>query len=262
MEIVSDKPVVMSFTDHDPSGGAGIQADVETLFSMGCHCSSIATAITAQDTWEHKDSFLTSPAVLIEQARAILEDMHVAAFKIGQVGCMENIQAIYSIIMDYPTPPLVLDPSLSNRYVLGNDEIIAGMRAMLLPIAEVTTANLHELRILATSGDTIDACAQELVESGCKYLLVSDVSPRSSIVTNVLYDETGEIQRRDWPRLPHSYIGSGSTLAACVAAHLAHGFDVPTAIEKAQHYTWHSLEKGRRIGMGQHIPNRLFWHDS
>ena len=264
MEIVPDTPVVMTFSDHDPSGGSGIQADVETLFSMGCHCSSIATALTAQDTWEHKDSFFTSPSVLIEQARAILEDMNVSAFKVGQVGCVENVQAIHSILTDYPSPPLVLDPSLGLSLGLDSvhEQLSDAIASLLCPLTEIVSINLQELRSLASFGDTLEACVQELIESGCRYVLVSDVNARSSIVTNVLFDEEGELRRRDWPRLPHSYIGSGTTLSASLAAHLAHGFDVPNAVQKAQSYTWNSLKGGRRLGMGQHIPNRMFWNDT
>lgn len=267
MEIVPVTPVVMSFSDHDPSGGAGIQADVETLFSMGCHCSSIATALTAQDTWEHKDSFFTSPSVLIEQARAILEDMNVSAFKVGQVGCIENVQAIHSILMDYPDPPVVLDPSLTLGLAMGlemasHDQLSGAVSSMLCPLTRVASINLQELHYLATFGDTLEASVHELIESGCGHVLVRDIQPRSTIVTNVLFDDEGEVQRTDWPRLPHSFIGSGSTLSASITAHLAHGFDVPSAVQKAQSYTWNSLKEGRRLGMGQHIPNRMFWHDS
>ncbi len=267
MEIVPDTPVVMTFTDHDPSGGSGIQADVETLFSMGCHCSSIATALTAQDTWEHKDSFFTSPSVLIEQTRAILEDMNVSAFKVGQVGCIENAQAIHSILTDYPTPPVVLDPSLTVGLSLelesiSHEQLAGAISSLLCPLTEVATINLSELRSLAAFGDTLEACVQELIETGYRYVLVSDVNARSSIATNILYDADGEALRNDWTRLPHSYIGSGTTLSASIAAHLAHGFDVTTAVTKEQRYTWNSLKGGRRLGMGQHIPNRMFWHDA
>ena len=164
---------------------------------MDCHCSSIATALTAQDTWEHKDSFFTSPSVLIEQARAILEDMNVSAFKVGQVGCIENVQAIHTILPDYPEPPVILDSSLTMGLAMGlemtsHDQLAGAIGSMLCPLTRIASINLQQLHYLATFGDTFEACVQELIESGCDQVLVRDIQPRTTIVTNVLFDEEGE----------------------------------------------------------------------
>lgn len=262
MTIVPQPPVVMAFSDLDPSGAAGVQADVETLFSMGCHCTSVATSITAQDTFEFRDSVSIDPDVITEQARAILEDMSVTAFKVGLVNSVENVHAIYRILLDYPEKPVVFAPALNSLHSHFSMQIVESIRTLLLPLTHIVTINLKEAHLLCPQSDTLEASVQEILDVGTEYVLVNDVGKDKQLTLNRLHTSTGECREWHWQRLPHSYLGSGSTLVASIAAHVAHGFDPVTAIEKAQRYTWNSLKNGRRMGMGQHMPNRMFWHDN
>ena len=107
-------PLVMSFAASDPSGGAGLQADILTISSIGCHPLSVVTAITVQDTSGVDDVLAIDPEWVVDQARAMLEDVPVAAFKIGLLGSVENIAVIAEILADYPDIPLVLDPVLAS----------------------------------------------------------------------------------------------------------------------------------------------------
>ena len=193
-------PVVMAFSDHNSCGGSGVQADVETLFSIGCHCSSVPTALTAQDTHEFKDTFATEPAILIGQARAVLEDMMVAAFKIGRVESIRNIEVIHTILTDYPDPPIILEPAFTslNRQVTANT--IDAFRALLLPLATIVTVNVQEAHYLACHGDSLDACAHEILDSGCKYVLISGTNTDIETVTNTLYSRAGNI--KSWGLAP------------------------------------------------------------
>ena len=136
-------PIVLTFAASDPTGGAGIQADLMTLSAMGCHALSVLTALTVQDT-AGVDSVLAIDSEWVDnQARALLEDMPVAAFKIGLLGSVENIAAIADILSDYPDIPVVLDPVLASGRgdELANDEIIYAMRELLLPQTTVLTPN-------------------------------------------------------------------------------------------------------------------------
>jgi hydroxymethylpyrimidine/phosphomethylpyrimidine kinase len=255
-------PVVMTFADLDPSGAAGIQADVETLFSMGCHCSSIATAITAQDTYEYHDSIATDPVMMTEQARAILEDMLVSVFKVGQVGSIDTLQAIYAILRDYPEKPVIYQPSLPLQSRLFTDHLLTHIRNLLLPLSSIITINTLEANFLAPQADTIKACINEILDAGPEYVLVTGIGGDLRKFNNALYTNAGLQKRWEWERLPHTYQGSGSTLSASIAAHIAHGFDAVTSIEKAQNYTWHTLKNARRLGMGNYVPNRMYWINS
>jgi hydroxymethylpyrimidine/phosphomethylpyrimidine kinase len=261
MNDASIMPVVMAFAGSDPSGGAGLQADIETLASMGCHTTPVITAVTVQDTQQLFRFQAMDASLVIEQARAVLEDIPVAAFKIGMIGSVENAEAIHTILMDYPDAPVVLDPLIAAEGggELANDELIDAMVNLLFPLSTVLTPNSEEARAFAPEADTLDACAQELLEMGSEYILITGTHENTPHVVNNLYGENRLLESYTWDRLPARYHGSGCTLAAAIAGLLSQGLPPTTAVLEAQEYTWTSLENAHRIGMGQHIPNRLFW---
>jgi len=260
-------PLVMSFAATDPSGGAGLQADLLTISSMGCHPLSVVTAITVQDTSGVDDVLPIDPEWVVDQARAMLEDVPVAAFKIGLLGSVENIAAIAEVLADYPDIPLVLDPVLASGRgdELADEDMLDAMRELLIPQSTIITPNSIEARRLALDEDneeddpTLEECAKRLLHMGCEYVLITGTHEQTPKVVNTLYGENGVISSDSWARLPGIYHGSGCTLSAAIAALLAQGVDVPEAVKEAQEYTWQTLSAGFRPGMGQHIPDRLFW---
>jgi hydroxymethylpyrimidine/phosphomethylpyrimidine kinase len=258
-------PLVLTFAASDPSGGAGMQADLLTLSSMGCHPLSVITALTVQDTLGIEGLLAIDADWVADQARALLEDMPVDAFKVGVLGSVENIAAIAEIVSDYPDVPLVLDPVLASGRgdELATDEMAHAMRELLLPQTTILTPNSMEARRLADIDDedepSLFTCATRLVEAGSEYVLVTGTHEATAQVVNTLYGKSGIVRTDTWPRLPHKYHGSGCTLASAIAAMLANGLDLPEAVREAQDYTWHALEKAYRPGLGQHLPDRLFW---
>ena len=262
-------PIVLSFAASDPSGGAGIQADLMTISSMGCHALSVITALTVQDT-VGIDSVLCFDADWVDdQARKLLEDMPVDAFKIGLLGSTENIEAIAGILSDYPDIPLVFDPVLASGRgdELADEEMIAAIQSLLLPHTTVLTPNSIEARRLVCKSElgedegdlSLEECARRLLAYGCEYALLTGTHENTPQVVNDLYHASGLLRSDRWERLPGSYHGSGCTLASAVAAGLAHGLEVDEAVREAQDYTWQALAAGFRPGMGQFIPDRFFW---
>ena len=275
-------PLVLSFAGSDPTGGAGMQADIMTIASLGCHPLTVITAITVQDS-ERVGAVNPVDADWVEdQARQVLEDMTVSAFKIGLVGSVENVAAIAEVVSDYPDIPLVLDPVLAagNGDDLANEELIAAIRELLIPQTTVLTPNSIEARRLVAADFTgddpaLDDCAYRLLTLGCEYVLITGTHENTAQVVNWLYgpvrhaehlrDEdkdaltVGLVRSDAWTRLPGSYHGSGCTLASAIAAMLANGQEVPAAVREAQEYAWNALKYGFRPGMGQFIPDRFFW---
>lgn len=283
-------PIVLVFAASDPSGGAGMQADILTLASMGCHPLSVITAITVQDT-VGVESVLPMDAEWVEdQARALLEDMPVAAFKVGMIGSVENAAAIAEIVSDYPDIPLILDPVLASGRGddLATDDLISAMIEMLLPQTTILTPNsiearrlaryeeedaLEEIQAEAATGSSDDdheehdssdqpalgECARRLLGRGCEFVLITGTHEPGQQVINTLYNEAGIVRADAWDRLPGSYHGSGCTLASAIAANLANGLELHDAVRDAQDYTWQALQAGFRPGMGQFIPDRFFW---
>jgi hydroxymethylpyrimidine/phosphomethylpyrimidine kinase len=254
-------PVVLCFGGHDPSGGAGLVADTQTLTSLGCHPATVVTAVTAQDTREVKQFEVINTELVIAQGRAVLEDMQVAAIKTGMLASPELVTAVAGIADDYPKIPLVVDPVLASGsgQPLSDNPIEDVLRLLLLPRATVVTPNTDEVMRLAPEADTTAACAHALLSTGCQYVYVTGTHTRTEKVINRLYGDNRELEQLDCERLPGSFHGSGCTLASALAAYLAHGLDVPGAVRKAQDFTWRSLVNALQPGHGQALPDRMHW---
>lgn len=260
--MLDSKPTVMCFSGLDPTGGAGIQADIETLFSVGCHATPVVTALTAQNTQNALSITSTSAALIVQQARAVLEDMPVQCFKIGLVSAIETAEVIHTILKDYESIPVILDPVVAagGGYQFSDAEVLDAIRSLLVPLTTVLTPNTDEIKLLAPAADSLDACANELIEAGCQHVLLTGTHAQTESVENRLYTSHQEATLYNWPRLPESYHGSGCTLAAAIAGYLAHKLTLRDAIQQGQRFTWEALSHGTRMGFGQHIPNRSYWN--
>jgi hydroxymethylpyrimidine/phosphomethylpyrimidine kinase len=264
--IAPSPPQVLVFAASDPSSGAGIQADILTLASLGCHPLTAITALTVQDTVGVQSVHPVSAELLEQQARTILEDMPVAAFKIGVLGSVENVLAVAEITSDYPEIPLIFDPVLASGRgdTLSGEAIISAIREILLPQTTLLTPNAPEARRLAENADdesepSIEVCAQRLIEMGVQYVLITGTHENTPQVVNTLYGPQGVIRYDEWERLPGSYHGSGCTLASAIAGCIAGGASLEDAVRDGQDYTWQTLKNGFHGGMGQLIPDRFFW---
>src|SRR4249920_1049101 len=191
-ESVPSLPAVLTFAATDPTSGAGLQADLLALASMGCYPLSVVTAITVQDT-AGVESFLPIDADWVaDQARCILEDMPVAAFKMGMLGSTEIVTMVAEVVSDYPDVPLILDPVLASGRgdEFATEDMQAAMRELLLPQTTILTPNSVEVRRLAEVDDdetSLAACAVKLIEMGAEYVLVTGTHEPTPQVVNTLY---------------------------------------------------------------------------
>ena len=260
-------PLVLSFGSSDPLGAIGIQADLGSFAAMGCHGLTVITAILSGDTTQITDIEAIDAEILIEQARTILEDVPVAAFKLGTIGSIENVSAIAEIVSDYPEVPLIFDPFSSSIPDQGQDseDIYLAASELLIPQTTLLVASAVEISRLAetwrepSTEDTLALDVQRLIESGCEYVLVTGTSTSNTEVTNCLFDQSGIIRQDSWKRLSGSFLGAGSTLSAAIAALVANGLDFPEAVLEAQEFTNAALAHAQRFGMGKLVPDRYFW---
>lgn len=267
-QTLANAPVVLSLSSHDPSGSTGIQADIETCFSLGVHCCGVITALCTRDTRQMIGMVPTDASVIIAQARAILEDMPVSAIKLGYFCQVSQIEAIHSILRDYPDIPVVLDPVMSlsiegrdHSAADTEDKLSTALTTLLMPLAALTTPDIVEANRLARQADTADACGQQILSYGCQAALITGTQRTASDYCNALYLPEQQAKRFHWPRLSHFSHGSGATLSASITAYLSYGLRLADAVEQGQQFTWHSLKASRRLGMGQCVPNRLYWAD-
>ena len=259
----------MTFSATDPSGGAGLQADVLTLASLGCHPLSVTTGITVQDTVGVDSLMALGSEWVNDQARSILEDMDVVIFKCGVLSSLENMTAVAEIVADYPNIPLIIDPVLASGRGddLANADMLLAMTELLFPQSLLITPNSFEARRLVIedneefSSITIEECAERLRVMGCENTLITGRHEKTDSVINTLFDHQGQPTPFYWDRLPGNYHGSGCTLTSAIAGYYAQGLSLEVAVEEAQNFTWHTLNNAFKPGMGQSIPDRFFWRN-
>jgi len=260
MREIDPVPVVLTIGGNDPSGGAGIQADLEAIASHGCHAAPVVSALTVQNTTDIQCLIPTAPDLLLRQARCVLDDMPIAAIKVGLLGTAEVAAAVAELLAQRRDIPVVLDPVLSagGGTRVTDSGTLSALRA-LLPAVTLLTPNSTEARTLANGNGSLDECGRQLLSAGVEFVLITGTHEDEPQVVNRLYGPDNHCETYTWDRLPHSYHGSGCTLAASIAGLLAQGATPLEAVHQAQEYTWQSLRHGYRLGQGQHLPNRLFW---
>ena len=246
-------PVVLVLAGHDPSGGAGIQADIETLCALGCQATSALTCLTVQDPDRVHAVHPVAPALLARQVRTLAAALPPVALKIGLVPTPELARTLAELLPALPAAHRVLDPVLQS----GGGRALATADALrpLLPLATLITPNRREARLLS-GADTPEACAGRLLDLGAPAVLITGADEAGADeVVNTLFLPGRTLHWR-WPRLPGVYHGSGCTLASAITAHLARGLDLERAVAEGQAFTHQALARSRATGQTQRLPWR------
>jgi hydroxymethylpyrimidine/phosphomethylpyrimidine kinase len=199
--------------------------------------------------------------------------MPVAAFKVAALGVADNVQAIAEILADYPDLPVVLDPypAAARRSgaagEAGDAEMASALRELLLPQTTVLTVSLSQARrLIAAASDDESAeelgalsCARRLLEWGAEHVLITGAETIGVHLVNRLFSDDGAVQNESIERIDLPFRGAGDTLSAAIAALLAQGIAPGDAVREANEYLGQSLTAGFRLGMGDAMPDRLFW---
>ncbi len=252
-------PAVICIGGHDPSGGAGILADAESVRAAGAYPLTVVAALTDQDTCGLRRLFPQPTDRVAAQCRALMTDGAPRAIKIGLIGDTRLVPVLCELIDGHPGLPAVLDPVLASGtgQRLADGALVAALRDTLIPRVALVTPNLPEARTL-TGAEEPEDCARALLAAGALWALITGTHDDTAEVTNRLYGADGTVRTLTWPRLPGDYHGSGCTLASAIAARLALGQDMVQAVAAAQSYTWTCLARALRTGHCQLTPNRLF----
>ncbi len=257
---------VMSFNISDPTGAGGIAGDVATIAAMGAHALPIVTSIVMRDTAEVFDHHAIDADVVIEQARSVLEDVTITAWKVGFLGSTEGVTAVAEILSDYPDVPLVA--YLPNLAWVEEDEqqaYLEAFRELVLPQTEVLVGSHQTLTdfLLPEWEGERPASARELAvaasEHGVRHVLVTSVPLPDQFLDNVLANAQGPITGEKFERFEATFVGAGETLSASLAALLATGVELHAAVGEALAFLDQALNSGFRPGMGNVIPDRFFW---
>ncbi len=263
---------VMSFNASDPSGAGGLAGDVATIAAMGAHALPVVTSIVMRDTAEVFDQHVIDADVVAEQARSILEDVTIAAWKVGFLGSAEGVSAVAEILSDYPDVPLVAYlPNLSWVEEDAQQAYHDALRELVLPQTEVLVGSHSTLTdfLLPDWDNERPASPRELAvaaaEHGTRFVLVTSVvlpntkKGNDQFLDNVLASPQGAITGEKFERFDVAFVGAGDTLSAALAALLASGAELHAAVGEALTFLDQSLDAGFRPGMGNVVPDRFFW---
>lgn len=268
-EPLQDPPApacVMSFNASDASGAGGIAGDVATIAAMGAHALPVVTSVIMRDTAEVFDHHPLDPEVVVEQARSVLEDVTIAAWKVGHLGSAEGVSAVAEVLSDYPDVPLVAYmPNLSWMEEDEQQAYADAFRELVLPQTEVLVGSHQTLTdfLLPEWDNERPASPRELAvaaaEHGTRFVLVTSVPLPDQFLDNVLASSQGAITGEKFERFEVSFVGAGDTLSAALAALLAAGSELHAAIGESLTFLDQALDAGFRPGMGNVIPDRFFW---
>jgi len=251
-------PRILCIGGQDPTGGAGVQADIETVAALGGQALTLVTALTAQDT-HNVNAVLPTPIDFFEtQVSTLLADIRPDAIKIGLLGSATLLPTLRRVLEAY-AGPVVLDPVLAagGGFDLDQGGLGGLIQGQLIPLCTLVTPNRNEARRLTGIDDAARA-ADALLNAGAGAVLLTGADEAvGDEVENVLFLGQQAPQAFRWPRLPHRYHGSGCTLASACATRLALGDDIPGAVERAQAFAWQTLDRATRAGGGQWLPRRL-----
>jgi hydroxymethylpyrimidine/phosphomethylpyrimidine kinase len=261
---------VMCFNASDASGAAGLAGDIATVAAMGAHALPVVTAIVMRDTADIFDQHAIDPDAVAEQARTVLEDVTINAWKVGFLGSAEGISAVAEILSDYADVPLVAYlPSLT---WLDEDQLqpyLDAFRELILPAAEVLVGSHKTLQdfLLPEWDSERPPSARELAvaagEHGTRHVLVTGIllasKGKEQFIDNVLATPQGAIAGEKFEMFDTAFVGAGDTLAAALAALLASGAELQSAVSEALSFLDQSLDAGFRPGMGNIVPDRFFW---
>ncbi|WJF89602.1 hydroxymethylpyrimidine/phosphomethylpyrimidine kinase [Paraburkholderia bonniea] len=257
-------PIVLTFGLFDPTGGSGVQADLMTLASMGCHGVTVLTGYTVRDSASCDEVTGLDPEAVAAQARMLLEDMPIAAFKVGAATRAEVVSAIAEVVADYDDVPLILAPdfTLDDEHVLAADELREAMADLLVPQTTLLVADHTTLLALAQpDGDaeapSLEAAIAHLLAHGCEYILSMEAGTHRLV--NTLHSDDGQLRQDTWERDGQRVMGLTDTLGSAIAALLANGQEPVEAVREAQEYLYRATRSAFRPGMGACLPDRFFW---
>ena len=245
---------VLVLSGLDPSGAAGIAADIETINQFGLTPLPIITLLTAQNTQKVESLEVTKNKLLEHQFKLVNEDIPFNTVKIGLLGSSSQISTITNLLKNRKRLNIILDPILiaGSNENLSSIEIMEVMKAKLFPLCLLLTPNLAELNALAPGLDEQAAVAS----LGCPWTLVTTSDNSEIEIEHRLYHKAKLVKKFTYEKLPHKFHGSGCTLSSAISALIASGNEVDVACNRALQYTYQCLLDAKKLGKMQYHPNR------
>ncbi|HEV2128795.1 MAG TPA: bifunctional hydroxymethylpyrimidine kinase/phosphomethylpyrimidine kinase [Thermomicrobiales bacterium] len=250
-------PVMLTVAGSDPSGGAGVQADLKTATTLGVYGGAVITSLTAQNTTGVSGVLPVSASFVVEQYVSVVTDLNVSAVKIGMLGTADVAQALAEALRQHPVPAVVLDPVMvaTSGDRLVPDDTVDAIRQHLLPLATLITPNLPEAaalleRELSHDEKAMAAAALALQEAGANAVLVKGGHLAGDTSNDVLADSDGLTWFRSHRIETANTHGTGCTLSTAIASFLTYPLPLRDAVRHAKNYLTEALEAGSRQRLG------------
>lgn len=248
-------PIALTIAGSDPSGGAGIQADLKAFHQFGVYGEAVVTLITVQNTRSVSRVQVLDPELIRDQIEAVLSDVPPAAAKTGALGSPAVVEAVAARMASFDCP-LVVDPVMISKHGLAliAEEARAALIAKLLPAAFLVTPNLFEAESLtgipATSVESMEQAARALQTMGARNVLIKG-GHLDGPATDLLVESTGRVHHFTATRIdtPNTH-GTGCTYSAAITACLAKGIPLPVAVARAKQYIHEAIRTNPSLGHG------------
>ena len=248
----------LTIAGFDPSGGAGIQADIKTFSALGCYATSVLTALPVQNTMGVRTIYPIPCQAVQEQIEVILDDIFPNALKIGMVHTKELVATIVETLDKYPKMPIVFDPVMvaTSGHKLIEDETIQTIVKRLFPIADIITPNLDEAGILAQMHiETVQdmyLAGEKIRKLGAKNILLKGGHLKTDLLTSLFFSEEGNVHEFHFEKYnTNNTHGSGCTLSSAIASYLAQGKSMLDAVTLGQNYVQEAIYHGKDIAIGK-----------
>lgn len=251
-------PSVLTIAGTDPSGGAGIQADLKTFSALGCYGMSVITALVAQNTCGVRAIHSVPADFVLTQLQAVMEDIQPDAIKIGMVHNLELVSVIAEVLQQYPQIPVVFDPVMiaTSGDRLIEEKTIEGIIKLLFPLVTLITPNMDEASLLADipvkTVDDMQAAAEKIMDMSANAVLLKGGHLESAQLTSLLIDKQGLVKTLYSDKIATKNTrGTGCTLSSAIAAYLAQGYVLATAVVKAQDYVHGTIYNAANVVIGK-----------
>ena len=258
IDMKEDPPIVLVIGGLDPTGGAGVLADSQTILMNGCHPITLVTCLTAQNTNSFDGMKATNTDFFKKMTKSLLKDISsINAIKIGALANEEIIRLVKEIIINYKNIPVVLDPIIetSSGGSLISKEGIKELKLSLLPYAELVTPNIEEAKFL-TNKDSLSEITEQFYKLKSNYIFIKDNEEKNQI-RNYLYKNKQLIKEWQVAKIKGRFQGTGCSISSCIASNLAKEIKIEESIELAQDTVHQSLLNAIDLGKGQKIPKRI-----
>ncbi|MDI9246603.1 hydroxymethylpyrimidine/phosphomethylpyrimidine kinase [Marinobacter sp. CHS3-4] len=257
MKDLQTRPQVLVISGLDPSGGAGIQADIQAITALGCHPLPVLSCLTVQDTKNVYGASSVDPDMIRQQLAKLAEDCPIHAIKTGAMGSADIVDVLVEFLADHPGVPLITDPVIkaAGGGDLADEALIERMKSRLFAHAEILTPNGIELELLGNSSDPLQA-ANNVLETGCHSVIATGGHGTGEQIINTLYRSGRTPKEFKVDRVRGEHHGTGCTLAASIAAGRASGLKISPSIGQAQNFVSHAIRNALRVGKGQPVPDR------